>query len=98
MLDSRRLLRWTRSRALRAALDGMDRVGERDHVFDERIVVLERDLDLGALDLTVDVEGRDIDHRLVAVQGAHEGDDAAVEIEGAGVADGLISQSDLQPL
>src|SRR5207245_1641975 len=58
----------------------------------------ERDLDLGALDLAVDVEGRDVDHRLVAVQGAHEGDDAAVEIEGAGVAEGLVSQSDLQPL
>src|SRR3989441_57437 len=90
--------RGAKSGQVGAALDRVDRVGERDHVFDERIVVLERDLDLGALDLTVDVEGRDVDHRLVAVQGAHEGDDAAVEIEGAGVAEGLVSQSDLQPL
>src|SRR5467141_5476033 len=39
-----------------AALDGVDRVGESKDVLDERLVVLQRDLNLSPFDLAVDVE------------------------------------------
>ena len=81
-----------------SALDGGDGVGEGEDGFDECVVVLQRDLDLCALDLTVDVEGSRVDHRLVAIECAHEGDDAALEVEGVGEAKALIRERDLQPL
>src|SRR5579859_8085570 len=81
-----------------AALDGVDGVGEREHVLDERVVVLQRDLDLGALDLALDVERRRVDHHLAAIQGAHERDDAALEVEGVRHVEVLVGERDLEPL
>ena len=79
-------------------LDRVDRVGEGEHVLDERVVVLKGDLHLRALDLAVDVEGNVVDHLLVAVEGADEGDDSAFEVEGVGEAELLIRERDLEAL
>ena len=81
-----------------AALDRVDGVRKCDHVLYERVVVLEGDLDLGAFDLAVDVERRDVHDRLVAVQGADEGDDAALEVKRARVAEDLVGERDLEAL
>ena len=80
------------------AFDGMDRVRERDHVLDERLVVLESDLDLRTFDLAIDVERRHVDDGLVAVQRADESDDATLEVKGRGQAQELVFERDLQPL
>ena len=42
---------------VRATVDGVDVVGERDHVLGERVVVLERDLDARGADHPLDVDG-----------------------------------------
>src|SRR5438477_505582 len=81
-----------------AALDRVDGVRKCDHVLYERVVVLEGDLDLGAFDLAVDVERRVVHDRLVAVQGADEGDDAALEVKRARVAEDLVGERDLEAL
>ena len=83
---------------MRAALDRVDRVGERDHVLDERLVVLQGDLDLRPFDLTVDVERRHVDHRLVAVQRADESHDPALEVEGGRETQRVVGQRDLEAL
>src|SRR5207302_3430077 len=81
-----------------AAFGRVDRIGERDHVLDEGLVVLQRDLDLRPFDLAVDVERRNVDDGLVSVERPDEGDDAALEVEGARVAKGLVCQRDLKAL
>ena len=87
-----------KTRQVGAALDRVDRVGECDHVLDEGLVVLQRDLDLRALDLAVDVKRRHVDHRRVAVQRAHEGNHAAFEVEGGREAEGLVGERNLEAL
>src|SRR4029077_9155457 len=77
-----------------ATLDGVDRVGESEHVLDERVVVLQRDLDLRALDLAIDIKGIRVDDRLVAVEGPHERNDSALEVERVREAELLIGERD----
>src|SRR5947209_13824944 len=81
-----------------AAFHRVDGVRERDDVLDEGVVVLERDLHLRALDLALDVEGRHVDDLLFAVEGAHERDDAAFEVEGLGDAQRFVVERDLEAL
>src|SRR5438067_692729 len=81
-----------------SALDRVDGVRERDDVLDEGLVVLKRDLGLCALDLPLDVKRGHVDHRLVAVERAHERHDAALEVEGVGDAQDLVGERDLEPL
>ena len=57
---------------VRAAVDGMDVVGEGQHVLGEAVVVLERDLDAGAVDDLLDVDGPRVEHVAPPVQVPHE--------------------------
>ena len=64
------------TREVAAALDGVNGVGEGEHVLDEGVVVLKGDLDLGPFDLFVDIERRRVhdraQHRRVALRGIAE--------------------------
>ncbi len=65
---------------VRAAVDGVDRVGEGVDRFGVGVGVLQRHLDAGAVHLALDVDDR-VQHFAVAVEVAHEGGDAALEVE-----------------
>ena len=68
---------------VRAAVDGVDVVGEREHVLGVGVVVLEGDLDGGAALAPLDVDRPVVEDLLVPVQVPDEGLQAALEVERA---------------
>ena len=66
-----------------AAVDGVDVVGEGQHVLGVRVVVLEGDLDRGRAFLALDVDRAVVERLLVPVEVPDEGLEAALEVERA---------------
>ena len=79
---------------MRAALLGVDVVGERVHRLGVAVVPLERDLDLDAVALSVHVQRLRVDHRLVLVDELDEGADPALVVEGAALVVSLVAEDD----
>ena len=77
-----------------AAVDGVDVVGEREHVLGVRVVVLERDLDGGAPLPALDVDRPVVEGLLVPVQVPDEGLEPALEVERALAIDPLVDERD----
>ena len=76
------------------AIGRVDVVGEGEHVFGVRLVVLERDLDRGGALLALDVDRAAVQGFLVPVQVAHERLEATLEVEGPFTIDPLVDQGD----
>ena len=70
-------------RQVRAAVERVDVVGEREDVLRVGVVVLERDLDGGPAFSPLDVDRPGVEDFLVPVEVAHERLQAALEVEGA---------------
>jgi hypothetical protein len=83
---------------VRAAVDGVDGVGEGEDVFGVAVVVLQRDFHLHVVALAFDVDRRIVQHLLATVQMLHELDDASGETEFRGFVAALILQRDFQAL
>ena len=83
---------------MRAAVHGVDGVGEGKNVFGVAVVVLQRDFHFHVVALALDVDGRIVQHLLAAVQMLHEFGDAAGEAELGGFIAALVLQRDLQAL
>src|SRR3974390_1283245 len=81
---------------MRAAIDRVDGVGERQHVFTVGVVVLESDLDFDVALLTFHVDRRIMQGGLAAIQMLDEFRDAAGEAELRGFFRALIREGDLQ--
>ncbi len=64
-----------------AAVDGVDAVGEGEGGLGEAVVVLDRGLDRGVVDLALDVDRAGVEDFAVVVQVADEAGDAAFEVE-----------------
>ena len=69
------------ARDVRAAINRVDVVGEREDILGIGIVVLERDLDQRAAFLALDVDGPGVEGVLVPVEVPDEGLDATLEVE-----------------
>ena len=80
-----------------APLDSVDVVGVGEHGLGEALVVLQGDLDGGALHLALDVHGPHVDGALLAVQVADKGDDAALEVEVVVEVDPFVAEQDVDP-
>src|SRR3984893_3145376 len=83
---------------MRAALAGVDVVGEGEHALLVAVVVLERDLDLDVVLLPLEEEHFRVDRRLVLVQVFDELDDAALVEEGVARPVALVLDDDLESL
>src|SRR5207237_8776120 len=87
---------------VRAAVDGIDIVGEGVDAFGEAVVVLQGDFDLGVADASLDIKGPRVQRLTTEVQVAYERDDAALKVEAPlslGVGTGpLVDQRDAEPL
>ena len=81
---------------VRAAVDGVDVVGEREHLLVEAVVPLQRHVHLGAVDVPAHRDGRVEQHRLVLVQELHVGDDSAVVLEVVALVRPLVAHQDAQ--
>jgi hypothetical protein len=79
---------------MRAAVDGVDVVGEREHVLCVGVVVLEGDLDRRRALAALDVDGSGVEDLLVPVQMPHERREAALEVERALALDPLVDELD----
>ena len=66
---------------VRAAVDGVDGVGEGENIFGVAVVVLQRDLHFDLVALAFHVDRRIVQHVLAPVQVLHEFGDAAGEAE-----------------
>ena len=89
------------ARQVRAALGRVDRVGERVDAVGEIGVVLQRHLDGHPVDLPVEIERQRLQHIVVAVEEAHVGLDAALEVEvdlAVGRRVALVAEADPQAL
>ena len=83
---------------MRAAVNGIDRVGEREDVFAIAVVVLQRDFDLDVAALSLYVDGRIVQRTLAAIQMLHEFADAASEAKLGRFFGALVREGDLQAL
>ena len=83
---------------VRAAVDGVDGVGERENIFGVAVVVLQRDFDFHVVALAFHVNRRIVQRGLAAVQMLDEFDDAAGEAKFCGFVAALVLQRDLQAL
>ena len=89
---------------MRAAINGVDVVGEAEYRLGVAVVVLQRDFDLHVVALRFHHDRLLVQHRLAAVQMLHELCDAAhvselraFRVAGLGIDGALIRQSDFQP-
>src|SRR5438552_17492139 len=80
------------------AIDGMNVVGEGQHILREAVVVLQRSLDAGGVDDSLDVDRALVQYASVAIQVAHEARDASLEIEVLLAICALVAQADPEPL
>src|SRR5690349_5415680 len=83
---------------MRAALAGVDVVGEGEHALLVAVVVLEGDLDLDVVLLPLEEEHLRVDRGLVLVQVLDELDDAALVEEGVAPPVALVLDDDLEAL
>src|SRR5437588_9489674 len=84
---------------MRAAIDGVDVVGERVDVLGESLVVLERDLDgRPVLKGALYIYRLRMQHRMLTIQVPHERHDPAVEVEGRFARGPLIVEPDPERL
>ena len=83
---------------VRAAIHGVDGVGEGKNVFGVAVVVLQRDFHFHGVALAFDVDGRIVQRLLAAVQMLDELGDAAGEAKLGGFVAALVLQRDLQAL
>ncbi len=83
---------------MRAAIHGVDGVGEGEDIFGVAVVILQRDFDFHVFALALHVDGRIVQDLLAAVQMLHEFDDAAGKAELGGFVAALVLQRDLQAL
>ncbi len=83
---------------VRAAIDGVDGVGEGKDVFRVAVVVLQRDFHFHVVALALDGDGRIVQHLLAAIEMLDELDDAAGEAKLGGFVAALVLQRDLQAL
>ena len=82
------------ARDVGAAVDGVDVVGEREHVLGVGVVVLERDLDRGGAVPALAVDRPAVERLLVPVQVPDERDEAALEVERALAVVALVAERD----
>ncbi len=83
---------------MRAAVDGIDGVGEGKDVFGVAVVVLQRDFQFHVVALALDGNGRIVQHLFAAIQVLDEFDDASGETKFDGFVAALVLQRDLQSL
>ena len=83
---------------MRAAVHGVDGVGEGEDVFGIAVVVLQRDFHFEGVALALDIDGRIVQHFLAAIEVLHEFGDAAGEAELGGLVAALVLQRDFQAL
>ena len=84
---------------MRATLLGVDVVRKRENVLGEhRVLVLQRDLDDIAVDLSLDVHRLLVDDVAVGVQVPDERLDATLEVEGVRGVVALVEELDRDPL
>ena len=83
---------------VRAAVDGVDGVGEGENIFGVAVVVLHRDFDFDLLALAFHVDGRIVQRALAAIQVLDEFGDAAGEAEFGFLAAALVVERDFQAL
>ena len=83
---------------VRSAIHGVDRVGERKHIFRVAVVVLQRDFDFDRVLLAFHVDRRIVQHLLAFVQVLDEFGDAARKAEFGGFVAALVGQRDFQAL
>ena len=79
---------------MRAAIDRVDVVGEGEHVLRVGVVVLEGNLDRGTAFSSLDIDGARLEDLLVAVEMAHEGLQAALEVERSLAVAALVDEGD----
>ena len=83
---------------VRAAIDGVDGVGEGKDVFAVGVVVLQRDFDFDVAALAFHVDGRIVERGFAAIQVLDEFGDAAGEAELGGFLGALVGERDFQAL
>src|SRR5271165_5950575 len=81
---------------MRAAVHGVDGVGEGKNVFGVAVVVLQRDFHFHLVALAFDVDGRIVQHAFAFVEVLHEFGDAAGEAEFGFLAAALVIERDFQ--
>ncbi len=91
--------RGTEAGQVRATLLGVDVVGIGQHVLGEgAVLVLDSYLHHVAVDLALHVHGPGVDDVAVGVEVAHEGPDAALEVEGVAKIADLVVEGEADPL
>ena len=83
---------------MRAAIDGIDRVGEGKNIFGVAVVVLQRDFHFDVFALAFHGDRRVVQHLLAAVEMLDEFHDAAGEAKFGRLVAALVLQGDLQAL
>ena len=83
---------------MRAAVHGVDRVGERKNIFRVAVVVLQRDFDFDRVPLAFHVDRGIVQHLLAFVQVLDEFGDAARETELGRFVAALVGERDFQAL
>ena len=83
---------------MRAAIHGIDGVGEGKNIFRVAVVILQRDFHFHVVALAFDVDRRIVQHAFAAIQMLDEFGDAAGEAEFGFFVAALVLQRDFQAL